>query len=157
MAQVSEDETRALRGLIDRLNTTEPLNWNQSEAMRGAHLFDWSGTDIGPAILERHRARYRARAFDIAPKHGEFFGKMADQDLGWNVQFLGRLLDDWFANAHFMPPHWPDRICVLLRKAKEFELERDFLAAFIRHYMTPFTTPKNCRILARASKIGVIS
>lgn len=153
---VSEDEAKSLEVLIERLQNSKPLSPRQSEHMRTKRAFEFRGDDrdIGRAIA--HARRYRATAFDITPPLGEFYGKIADQDLGWNVLFLGRLFDDWFANAHSVPPHWANRICVLLRKNKLFDLEREFLAAYLPHNDTSMESTTTKKLFERASKIGAL-
>lgn len=54
-----------------------------------------------------------------------------------------------------VPPYFPDRICVLLRKNKELDLERRFLAAHFRHYWLPEGSSKDTKLGIRAKKIGI--
>ncbi len=142
----------ALIRLTVRLEKTAPRSFAESERMISAHSFDWSGPSSDVEV-RAHYDRYRQRAYD-ALDDGGMTTKERDQSLEWNVRLLDALLNDWFANAHTVPPHSPTRICVLLRKAKQHDLEHDFLRAFIPHYRTPFINAGNDSLIARAEKIN---
>ena len=62
------------------------------------------------------------------------FVKSKAQDLGWQC----RTVDTYFTyhqrTADIVPPAYPQRIAILLRKAKELAREKAWLAAWCRHF-----------------------
>lgn len=62
------------------------------------------------------------------------FVKSKAQDLGWRC----RTVDTYFTyhqrTADIVPPGYPRHIAILLRKAREPERERTWLAAWCRHF-----------------------
>jgi hypothetical protein len=150
---MEHDEIIGLIKLTVRLEQARPRSFEESEAMRSAHSFHHSGHDSDFDEARAHHEKYRQRGFDGVDLSGAC-QKELDQSLAWNVFCLERQLDDWFANAHSVPPHCALRVCVLLRKVKRLDLEYEFLRAFIPHYRTPFINKGNDTLIARATKIG---
>lgn len=148
---MEDDGISALIRLIVRLKKADPRPFAESERMRTAHSFDWFGYTTELEV-RAHYEKYRQRAYDALDGNG-LTAKERDQSLEWNVRLLNALLNDWFANAHSVPPHSATRICVLLRKAKRLDLEYEFLMAFIPHYWTPLINSGNDSLIARAEKI----
>jgi hypothetical protein len=150
---MEHDDIIDLIKLTVRLEKTRPLSFEEAERMRSAHSFDWFGWDGDARKLQEHHEKYRQRAFD-GIDYGGLSAKQIDQSMAWNVEILGRLLNDWFANGHSVPPHTPTRICILLRKARRLDLEYEFLRAYIPHYRTPHINAHNSSLIARAEKIN---
>lgn len=62
----------------------------------------------------------------------------------------------WFAHGEYPAPGYPWRITVILRKAKAFDLERRFLAAYCKHFFNTLGA-KDAKIAERAIKVGAYS
>ena len=59
---------------------------------------------------------------------------MKDKDLGWQIQTVESAFRDYLKTGDIPAPYYPLRVAILLRKAKENERERAFLAAWCRHF-----------------------
>lgn len=57
-----------------------------------------------------------------------------DQDLDWQCDTVDTFLSHHLSTGDVVPPHFPKRIAILLRKAGERERERAFLEAWCRHF-----------------------
>ena len=87
-------------------------------------------------------------------KHRAFM-QAKDKDLGWQIQTVETAFRDYLETGWIPAPHYPLRVAILLRKAKERERERAFLAAWCRHF--PAETGGRYDTLAeRARKTGAI-
>jgi hypothetical protein len=147
---IPPSELAALDTLIDRLNASEILS--REEARRrhketfGA-VFDrmtrtgetYGAASGSPSILNQGEDAFRQELRSINDK------------LGRQVEITHQFIDGWFERGDIVAPHWPWRITVILRKAKRFDLERKFLAAFTRH----FNGPPFASFTDRAVKIGL--
>lgn len=57
-----------------------------------------------------------------------------DNDLGAQVKIVEAACRSYFVTGEIPAPHYPWRIAIILRKAKQTEHERAFLAAWCRHF-----------------------
>lgn len=78
----------------------------------------------GPDFLNQDEASFRA------------FMKKADQDLGWQCDTVSNAFKRYLEIGETPAPHYPMRVAVLLRKAKDFDREKQFLAAWCKHFPT---------------------
>ena len=76
----------------------------------------------GPAFLHQDESEFRE------------FMKKVDQDLAWQCDTVSTAFERYLQIGEVPAPHYPMRIAVLLRKAKDFDRERRFLAAWCRHF-----------------------
>lgn len=83
------------------------------------------------------------------------FMKKVDQDLGWQCDTVADSFRRFRARGLVPAPHYPMRIAILLRKAKEHEREKRFLRAWCRHFPTG-NGVKYGKLVERARKLGVI-
>ena len=81
--------------------------------------------------------------------------KKIDNDLEEQVRLVGHFFRLWVDHGDPIPPYFPSRICVILRKHKRADLEFDFLHAYVRHF-TDTTSPRNTKMIERAAKIGAL-
>lgn len=78
--------------------------------------------------------------------------KQIKNDLCAQVQITDRMLDDWNRVGEYPAPGYPSRICVILRKAKLYDLEFEFLSAYCRHFNSKASAGD--KLTERARKIG---
>jgi hypothetical protein len=60
--------------------------------------------------------------------------KTIKDDLGEQVRLTSGVINEWFSFGEHPPPHYPWRVTVILRKARLFDEERAFLAAYSKHF-----------------------
>jgi len=75
-----------------------------------------------------------------------------DNDLIEQVKITRECAESWFQNGEHPAPYYPWRITVILRKIKAFDLERDFLAAYCKHFYNTLGS-RDAKIAERAVKI----
>jgi hypothetical protein len=92
---------------------------------------------------------------NLDPVHGGDQIKAYNQDIRWQAMMVRRGVDDWHERGHSIPPHFADRIATLLRKAKQFDLERAFLTAYLRHFLTKWGGLTEIKLANRAVKAGI--
>ena len=83
------------------------------------------------------------------------FIKEVDQNLEWQCDTVAASFDRYQKTGEVPAPHYPMRIAVLLRKAKELDRERRFLAAWCRHFPSGNGATFGA-LLERAKKTGAI-
>ena len=81
------------------------------------------------------------------------FMKRADQNLEWQCDTVHTAFHRFQKTGEIPAPHYPMRIAVLLRKAKQHERERRFLDAWCRHFPTG-NGAKYAALVERARKVS---
>ena len=112
-----------------------------------ARMFD-EGLSYGqasnaPAFLNQDQDSFRA------------FIKKVDQNMEWQCETVTAAFHRYQKTGEIPAPHYPMRIAVLLRKAKDFDRERRFLAAWCRHFPSG-NGVKYGALMERAKKAGAI-
>ena len=119
--------------VIALLADTPPLaEADRAERYRRAHAAAFErmlteGTSYnqaagGPEFFDQDEASFRA------------FIRKTDQDLAWHCDTVASAFRRHLEQGEVVPPHYPMRIAILLRKAKDLERERRFLAAWCGHF-----------------------
>lgn len=83
------------------------------------------------------------------------FMKKADQDLQWQCETVTAAFKRYRQTGEIPAPHYPMRIAVLLHKAKDFNREKQFLAAWCRHFPSG-NGVTYAALIERAKKTGAI-
>jgi hypothetical protein len=83
------------------------------------------------------------------------FMKKADQDLQWQCETVTAAFKRYRQTGEIPAPHYPMRVAVLLHKAKDFDREKQFLAAWCRHFPTG-NGAAYAALVERATKTGAI-
>lgn len=76
-----------------------------------------------------------------------------DSDLLEQVRITQKCVKAWIEHGEHPPPYYPWRITVILRKIKNLEAERRFLAAYCKHFYNTLGS-RNAKIAERAVKVG---
>lgn len=76
-------------------------------------------------------------------------------DLKAQVSIFSGCVDAWFDHCTHPAPGYTWRITVLLRKAKLFDIEKRFLAAYFKHFWTERGSSRDGMLGNRAIKAGV--
>ena len=84
------------------------------------------------------------------------FMKTADQDLGWQCDTVSDAFRRYLTTGEIPAPHHPMRIAVLLRKERDFDREKQFLAAWCRHFPSG-NGATYAKLVERAMKSGGIA
>lgn len=82
------------------------------------------------------------------------FVKEADQNLFWQCDTVAEAFKRYLEIGETPAPHYPIRITVLLRKEKDFDREKQFLAAWCKHFSSDKGTGY-AALVERAKKVGV--
>jgi hypothetical protein len=83
------------------------------------------------------------------------FLKDVDKNLGWQCDTLSAAFERYVKIGESPAPHFPMRIAVLLRKAKSFDRERSFLAAWCKHFPSG-SGVKFSQLVERARSVGAV-
>ncbi len=83
------------------------------------------------------------------------FIKKVDQNLEWQCETVAAAFDRYQKTGEIPAPHYPMRIAILLRKAKDFNRERQFLVAWCNHFPSG-NGVKYGTLMERAKKAGAI-
>ncbi len=84
------------------------------------------------------------------------FMQSVNHDFEWQCNTVSESFKRYCNQGEIPTPYFPMRIAIMLRKAKELELEREFLAAWCRHF--PFrSSGKYAELFNRAIKTGAIA
>ena len=84
------------------------------------------------------------------------FMKQADQDIGWQCDTVSDAFKRYLETGEIPAPHYPMRIAVLLRKAKDFDREKQFLATWCKHFPSG-NGVTYAALVERAKKAGAVS
>lgn len=120
-------------GLIARLNETEPLSPQKRDQLYDAFyrkIFD-RAVNTGKTWGEVSGAPAFYRLDDASRRE---FMKVKNQDLEWQCDTVDFFFSHHRKTGDIVPPHFPKRIAILLRKAKERDREKAFLEAWCRHF-----------------------
>lgn len=103
-------------------------------------------------LWSEHAKRTADRIIDCGESYGEATGyigmlpvsgdlgafqselRSIDNDLARQVEIVSDGVAQYFVSGAFPPPHYAWRVAVILRGAKQYELEAGFLEAFARHF-----------------------
>ncbi|WEX12151.1 hypothetical protein [Chelativorans sp. AA-79] len=96
-----------------------------------------------PDFLNQDEASFRA------------YMKEADQDLSWQCDTVADAFKGYLATGEVPAPHYPMRIAVLLHRARDFAREKQFLAAWCKHFPSGNGTTY-AKIVERAKKCGAV-
>ena len=76
-------------------------------------------------------------------------------DLSAQIEIFEHDLHKWFTQGEFPPPHYPMRIAIILRKQKQHDREKRFLAAYLMNFRTKRGCATDEKIVDRARKMGI--
>jgi hypothetical protein len=121
-----------LQALIDRLNASFRLSDARASKLHRANMAqaydrmmageDFRGATGDLSILSQEEDAFRAELHSI------------DDDLPAQIAIVNEALDGWFGRGMLPAPYYAWRIAVILAKQKRLDEERDFLAAWCRHF-----------------------
>lgn len=83
------------------------------------------------------------------------FMKQADQDLSWQCDTVTDAFEPFWQSGDIPAPHYPMRITILLRKAKDFDREKAFLIAWCMHFSFSNGVTYD-KLVQRAHEIGAL-
>jgi hypothetical protein len=127
-----DHEIVQVTALIDKMNAAKPMT--MKDGMRLA------SSKAGLASREESEIS--------RPPDGDDASVMAT--------YMSKLLDQWLDFGRPVPPAQPKRIAIILRKARRPDIERQFLAAWCRHFPDG-RGAIYAELVERAQKCGAIS
>ena len=150
---IEEQNYTAIDALIERLETAQKIDhmalWEQAKEERRANIermFDlgitWGEAMGAHPILNQSEDSFRTELQSI------------NQNLDAQINIFGHGLDEYFRTGDHPPPYYPMRIAIILRKQKQYERERLFLAAYCKHFGTKRGSRTDEKILERAAMLG---
>ncbi len=146
-------DTEALAKLIDHMNATKPLSKKQVATLikkRQDALFEEIETK-GSGNIQHEEPLSHLR---LPEEEYKAFMKKADNDLAQQVSIVRDSFDFWLKSGMTPAPYYAYRIAVILSKAKRKDLEKEFLAAWTRHFPTG-NGKRYADLAERARKMGI--
>lgn len=146
-------DTEALAKLINHMNATKPLSGKEISALtkkRQEELFQGMNTRGSGAFRNSEPLSH----LRLPENEFKVFMKKADNDLGQQVSIVQESVDFWLKSGITPAPYYAYRIAVILRKVKRKDLEKDFLAAWTRHFPTG-NGKRYADLAERARKMGI--
>ena len=144
-----------LDALIARLNNTEPLHQNQEKKLYASFMSNVTAKMLstgetygtasgGLSMLNQSEQDFRKELRSI------------DNDIEHQISIFQKSLDQWFNHGEAHPPYYPWRIAIILSKLGKKGKEKEFLAAYCKHFLNQ---KGNCdeKIVARAKKLGAVT
>lgn len=155
-SQLSDELAGTVDALISLFNETDFMD--EQERARRQRTFTAPATERmldegvtygqasgAPDFLNQDEASFKA------------FLKSADQDLAWQCQTVADSFRRYCETGEVPAPYYPMRVAVLLRKAKDLDREKQFLAAWCRHFPTGNGGARYAALVERAQKAGAFS
>lgn len=151
---IPETDVNALITVICKLNGRQPLTKEEERK-----LYESSSSKASLAVLDDGVTWGEAWGVpDIYQKpEDEFFEglRSINDNLLEQLKLFSFFVENWFVKGSHPPPHYADRITVILRKAKRFDLEKDFLIAYFKHFWSLTGSAKDQKLGERAKSIGI--
>lgn len=137
---MSDNDLTSVRELIAILDGAEPLSQQQiidlDHTYQQANKVDWMASD-GEVQRQIEEVQERQQKERESPGHKlweESLSRDRADDLRLHAQLIENLFQRFLETGDIPPPASAWRIAVILRKRKEFELEKAFLAAWTKHF-----------------------
>jgi hypothetical protein len=153
-----EGEADLIR-LIEMLENTEAVSWQEAQKRYRARQEAESRLRFAAAPEDKVHIESipRHEMYNQTQRSFSALLRSNDNELSFHVEKLAFDLGVWFEHWEHPPPHFPWRITVILRKAKQFDLERRFLAAYLKHLYVPRGGSTDLAMYTRAEKIGILT
>ena len=129
---LTDDDIGDLEVLVAEMNAKKPITWRQARRLakkRTQALMEAFDSPDPIAPEENPYAFFNQDGFAA----GEYLKSIAN-DLPAQVKIVRETFAYWLKTGDIVPPHYPNRIAIILRKSKQADLERRFLAAWCRHF-----------------------
>lgn len=148
---LSDTDIESVLKLIERLENTPVLSMEEGNALekkwKDAKWAEWKKTGeykpSGLAVLSGDQESILERI------------KRINQDIQAQIDVVNEGLDLWFEKGELVPPHYANRIIILLSKNKRKDLETRFLRIYLKHfYYKGLCNTKN-KMGIRADKLGI--
>ena len=126
-------DRRKVDGLIARLNETEPLSGEKQDVLHRAFM-ERTANEMLDSGVSFGEASGAPNWYRLGNGDYRAFIKEKNQDLEWQCDTVDFFFSHHRKTGDIVPPHFPKRIAILLRKAKERDREKAFLEAWCRHF-----------------------
>ena len=124
-----------LISLIEKMLDTTPLSTKEiSEKIKSRKIDLQGDPESWPTLEQVQINKPSALNFLQDP---QITVRAFNYDLCWQVKVVSDMFDDWLRFAEIPAPHYPNRIGIILRKAKAFPLEKAFYEAYRLHFPDP--------------------
>lgn len=152
--QIPDSHLEALNNIISQLNRREVLTSGESD-----RLYEASSRKAMKMVFDESEPFGVALGYpdEYKKTEKEFFSymRLINDDLHEQVRLFSQFVELWFSMGEAPPPHYPNRIAIILRKAKLFDLEKDFLSAYFKHFWFELGSSTDTKLGERAKKIGI--
>jgi hypothetical protein len=153
--EFSDDDLGAVKRLVDRLNSTDPLPAIDAE-QRYSKFFKESVRRMVDDGLTYGQSSGAPGHLTKGEEHFRAEMSRMDSQLQEQVRIFESGLNQWFDHGEPFAPYYPHRIAVILRKGKRGDLESAFLIAYVRHFKDMRSRgARYAEILERARKLGI--
>ena len=143
--------------LIQKFNDAPVLSRIERERLYGEFRYK-----ISERMLEGQSYRKASEIPDYFNQDEDSFRKQmkdVSQELQWQCKTVSEAFDAYQTRGILPAPYYPMRIAILLRKAKDHDRERIFLAAHCRHFPSENTGKYAAytKLVKRAEKIDALN
>jgi hypothetical protein len=154
LLQIPDFHLEALAKVVSQLEVRKPLTADEEN-----RLYKAASNQASLSMLEEGGSWGQAMDFpeNYQKTEEEFFSdlKSINENLLEQVRAFSHFVSAWFSKGSHPPPYYADRITTILRKAKRFDLEKGFLAAYFKHFWSPMGSAKDQKLGERAKKIDL--
>ena len=105
--------------------------------------FTYGEATNAPPILNQSEEDFRAAL------------KAINDNLVEQIKIIEHCLDRWFSFGESPPPYYAWRVAVILRKAKEYGREREFLRVYLKNFQSPLEGRRDRMLRERAQSLGL--
>lgn len=144
----------AVQMLIARMQTANVPDVATLRALR-AEREKWAIERMLNEGMTFGEASGGALSFLAQPDAPEYIHSI-DNNLGAHTKIAADSFEEYLASGTFPSPHYPWRICVILRRFKHHDLEQGFLEAWCRHFSGANGGRGYIRLAQRAAKLGIV-
>lgn len=123
---LSNTEKALLNSLILRLQNTKPLSKTAAVKLREASFSQFFGKILNQGSTFGEASGHLS--FLSRPDSKEYL-KSIQNDLLRQIEIVNETLDFWFQKGFSPAPNYMNRIAVILRKRKDFDMEKQYLSA----------------------------
>lgn len=149
------DQIEAVERLIQRMKTANVPDASTLKALRDTRSKATveNMLDTGATWGE---ASGGALSFLARPDALQYL-RQNDNDLGSQAKIVSESFDGYINYGEIPAPHYPWRICVILRRHKRGDLEKEFLSAWCRHFGEGYLGSRYLALVERAIKAGAFT
>lgn len=132
-SRLTEEQKESVDSLVTFISRTDTISEAEIEKRRKRSFREAFSRLSDGSMNYGEASGFPVKFLSDEKEHREFM-KIKDQDLLWQCEITRSLFERHLEMGEMPAPHYPRRICVLLRKAHDFDGEEAFLGAWRKHF-----------------------